>query len=261
MADFADLARLRDRKSILPPLAPGIELGVLDETDPAPLAAVADAEPQPISAFVCIIDYHGDSRLITCRRYEMIGESAYVGAICHSAGGYRQFRCDRIEVVSDATTGEVIGDGTFFGRFAVDSQRDRVPTWGLTSTRRATLVAGLNVLSFMARCDGCWHPLEGDIIEGFVCSMWLRKEWEGEPPIAEIVAHAHRLAPDSQAFFSALRLYAQSETSTRILRRAIGDLIAADGKICSNELQWGAEVDAFFNDFREEEFRRHFVDR
>jgi hypothetical protein len=100
----------------------------------------------------------------------------------------------------------------------------------------------------MARCDGHWHPLETPVIEKFVCSMWLRKEWPGDPPLDEIVAHSQRLAPDSETFFRALRHYAQSSTSTTILQRAIGDLIAADGVICSAEMSWGSEIDAFFRE-------------
>lgn len=258
MSDFADLARLTGRSSALPPLASEIRIAILED-DTAIEVEIADAEPQPISAFVCVIDYQGETRLITCRRYETIGENAYVGAYCHSARGYRQFRCDRIDAVFDARTGEAIGAGDYFERFAVDGHRERAPTWGLTASRRATLVAGLNVMAFMARCDGRWHPLESEPVEKFVCSMWLRKEWENEPPLDEIMVHAQRLAPDSQTFFSALRHYADSETSKRILCRAIGDLIAADGEICASEIQWGAEIDAFFRGYREAEFRRYFA--
>ena len=111
----------------------------------------------------------------------------------------------------------------------------------------------------MARCDGYWHPLESETIESFICTMWLRKEWDGDPPIADIVAHSQRLAPDSDIFFSALRAYALSETSTRIIRQAIGDLIAADGVICASEMHWGAEVDAFFKGYQEALFREYFV--
>lgn len=257
MGDFADLARFRGRESALPPIAASLRVGTS-----APTAAIDLDETtgtQPIAAFVCVIDYDGASRLITCRRYDTIGDLGYVGAVCHTAGGFRQFRCDRIECVYDASTGEELGNGAFFERFAVDSHRERTVTWGLSSSRRSTLVAGLNILAFMARCDGHWHPLETPIIESFVCSMWLRKEWEGDPPVHEIVAHAQRLAPDAAVFFSALRHYANSATSTRIIRRAVGDLIAADGLICENETQWGAEIDAFFHEYSEEQFRRYFL--
>jgi hypothetical protein len=246
MANFETLARWAGRSSALPPVAARFSLSVIEDPEAGAAPIDVDAEPHAIAAFVCIIEYEGEQRLITCRRYDIVGEFGYVGAICHAARGYRQFRCDRIQAVFDATTGEVLGDGHFFNRFDAQSRRERAPTWGLTPSRKATLVAGLNVLAFMARCDGHWHRLETTAIENFVCSMWLRKEWPGEPPLAEIVAHSQRLAPDSDTFFRALQHYAQSSSSTRVLRRSIGDLIAADGVICSAETTWGAEIDSFF---------------
>ena len=258
MAGFGDLSKWSGTTSALPPVTAVLILTELEDHGEQQPASAID-EPQPISAFVCIIDYDGDTRLITCRRYERIGELSYVGAICHAAKGYRQFRCDRIQSVYDVSTGELLGGGAYFERFALDSQRDRAPTWGLTPSHKSTLVAGLNILAFMARCDGHWHRLETDVIERFVCSMWLRKEWEGDPPVDEIVAHAQRLSPDADIFFKSLRHYASSATSTRLICRAIGDLIAADGVICSSEASWATEIDAFFGEYREEEFSKVFA--
>lgn len=258
MASFQDLARFTGRTSALPPIAAGVRVKVSEN---GPVEFEPEGEPQPISAFVCIIEYQGEARLITCRRYERIGEQAYVGAICHAARGYRQFRCDRIANVFDATTGEVIGDGAFFGRFSTDSERERAPTWGLASHRRALLVGGLNILAFMARCDGHWHPLEAEVIESFTCSLWLQSEWEGEPELEEIVAHSQRLSPDADAFFKALKLYAQNDRAARIMKRAVGNLIAADGEICAKEMEWGAEIEAFFRDYKEQLFSEHFQNR
>ncbi|OAN63632.1 hypothetical protein A7X12_19465 [Sphingomonas sp. TDK1] len=258
MTDFANIARWASHRSALPPVTPTLIIDAVPLDPDRDLPAIGAAEPQPISAFVCIIEYEGNTRLITCRRFDRIGEAVYVGAICHSARAYRQFRSDRVSAVYDAATGEVLGDGSYFERFSVDSQRERAATWNLSPARKATLVAGLNVLAFMARCDGYWHPLEADVVEGFICSMWLRKEWEGEPPLADIVAHAQRLSPDANTFFHALRHYAGSRTSTRILCGAVSDLITADGVICSSEARWGAEIDAFLRDYREDEFERYF---
>lgn len=211
---------------------------VVEEPPPA-------AELDPITAFVCVIEYVGDARLITCRRYDIVGEHGYVGAICSTANGYRQFRTDRIAYVADAYTGEVIGDGSYFARFEPRSVRDRAPTWGLIPSQKATLVAGLNVLSFMAHCDGQWHPLETEPVERFICSMWLRKEWPGDPPIDEILAHSRRLAPDADTFFRALNCYAKSASSSAVLRRAVGDLVSADGVICGDEVNWSTELTGY----------------
>jgi hypothetical protein len=256
MAILKQLSRWAAYKTALPPVSADVQLTVVSTEESVAVQEPVDLEPQPISAFACIIDYAGESRLITCRRYDVIGPIGYVGAICHSAGGYRQFRCDRIETVSDASTGETLGDGSYFSRFAMNSQREVVPAWGLSPSRRATLVAGLNAMAFMARCDGHWHELETEVVERFVCSMWLRKEWEGDPPMSEIVAHARRLAPDAETFMKSLRCYANSTTSTQILKRMVSDLIAADGVICADEMNWGGELEAFFRDYRDEEFDR-----
>lgn len=259
MAEFGDLLRLADRTSALPPVASIFSLARIEDEDVGQAQIGDSGELQPISAYVCIIEYEGNQRLITCRRYDMIGDTGYVGAICHCAGGYRQFRCDRIQSVFDPATGEALGDGSYFNRFEPESRRERSPSWGLTSSRKATLVAGMNVLAFMARCDGYWHPLESEPLEKFICSMWLRKEWPGDPPIDEIMTHAQRLSPDAETFFRGLRHYAQSSTSTQLLRRAVGDLIAADGIVCSAEANWGAEIETFFREYDEDEFRRLFL--
>ena len=231
-----------NREASLPPLGLVISFAGRDEPDtivPEPL----DQAPHSISGLVCIIDYAGETRLITGRRYDLIGDKAYVGAVCHTAGGYRQFRCDRIDAVMDAYSGEVLGNGSYFDQFEIDGRRERAPSWGLTPGRKRLLVSGLNVLAFMARCDGRWHPLETEPIERFVCSLWLRKEWPGEPPISDILSHAQRLAPDSDVFFRSLTPFVGSTTSMSLLRRAVAELIEADGIVCSSEFNWARELD------------------
>lgn len=256
MTTLGNLARLGGRSSAVPPLPPGIELD--EVADDEEVASSPPDTPQPISAYVCIIEYKNAMRRIICRRYERRGTLAYVGAICEKVNRYKQFRCDRIAGVFDARSGEMLGDGSFFARFAVDAELDPTSGWGLPRADRTLLTAGLNILAFMARCDGVWHPLEAEVIDSFVCSLWLRSEWAGDPPIPEIVGHSQRLAPNADDFFAALRLYTQNERAGRIIRRAVGDLIAADGLICDKELEWGAEIDRFFRDYDDVTFEREF---
>ena len=205
----------------------------------------SDDEPQSIAGFMCVIEYTDVSgvlteRLITCRCYDLRGDVGYVGAV--SANGYGQFRTDRISAVSDLQTGETLGDGTYFRRFSVGSFSDAVETFGLPPGRKAHLVAGLNILAFVARCDGYWHPLESEPIENFVCSLWLQKEWDGDPPIQEIMAHAQRIAPDGQVFLKSINHYKQSSTSSRLISRAVEQVIAADGRICDAEHSLAMEL-------------------
>lgn len=236
---------------VIAPVPANLHIESIQDVEVTSLPHDGTGEPQVIAGFACLIDYDGGTRPIVCRRLDIIGSVGYVGAICHAARGYRQFRTDRIVTVYDAITGEVVGDGSFFTRFQVDSTRERATNWGLSPSQKATLVAGLNVLSFMARCDGRWHPLEREPVEAFVCSMWLRKEWPNEPPIHEIVDHAERLAPDAETFFRGLAHYSHSSTSTMILRRAVASLIEADGIIAEAEFEWGAAFDSFFHELDE----------
>lgn len=239
MSDWS--ASLRRRGAVAPPLALTIDVA---ECSPEMPAAPADSpltELEPISGFTCVIEYGDAQRLISCRSYKLRGDHSYIGAICLKASGYRDFRTDRITAVIEPQTGEVLGGRDYFARFAFDDRSDAATTWGLPKSGAATLAAGLNVLAFMAHCDGRWHPLESEPVERFVCSLWLRCEWESDPPLAEIMAHAQRLSPDGETFLASIDHYARSEACSRVLRQAVTDLIAADGVICDQEFNWGTE--------------------
>jgi len=255
---LASFERLLKLNAVAAPVPANLNIHSIEDPEVVPPPPIPAGELEPISGFACYIDYDDATRPIVCRRFDVIGNVGYVGAICHAAKGYRQFRTDRILAVYDAISGEAVGDGDFFRRFEVDSTRERAPTWGLSPSQKATLVAGLNVLSFMARCDGRWHPLESQPIEAFVCSMWLRKEWSNEPPIGEILHHAERLTPDSETFFRGLSHYAQSSTSTTVLRRAVAALIEADGVIADAEFEWGMKFDSFFHE-RDEQLMKELA--
>src|SRR5204862_21670 len=118
-------------------------------------------------------------------------------------------------------------------------------------SRQQHLLAGLNILAFIARCDGEWHPLEGEAIADFVTAIWIQKEWDGQPPIERIVAHAQRLAPDGSIFGAALRNFIRSSNSARILRQAMVRVIEADGRITPEEFEWAVEIDAMISENRE----------
>jgi hypothetical protein len=236
------------RTSAIPPLAASfqIEACAPETHDEGDLAVVESLEP--IAGFTCVIEYAGAHRLISCRRFKTRGKFGYVGAICLTASGYREFRTDRIGYVFDPQSGEILGEQDYFSRFSIDEHREAQPVWGLTPSRRATLVAGLNILAFMARCDGQWHPLETQPVEDFICALWIRREWEGEPPLDEILAHARRLSPDSSTFFKSIENYARSRTRSKILRKAVSDLIAADGVVCDAEFDWARQFSEYLTE-------------
>lgn len=216
--------------------------------------------PQSIAGFICRIDYtnakgEATHRVIQCRSIKVQDRVALVGAICVSSHAHKHFRCDRISEVFDALTGESLGDGSFFKQFVVGEHKQSKSNWNTTSQRKSLIVAGLNVLSFMARCDGRWHPLEEQVIEDFVCALWLKKGWENSPPMDEVLAHARRLAPDGAVFRSAIRQYAHSNGSGQVLSRFVQRIIAADGVICDEEHRWATEFADALEEARAEERR------
>lgn len=248
---------LRVGQGILPPTSTGLSLHPIADVKVESTAPAIGDEPQPIAGFLCVIEYSGEHRLITCRRYDVKGDMHYVGAICHSAGGYRQFRGDRIASVCDAQTGEVIGDGSYFSKFAPATQGEAKPQWGLTRGQQRTLTSGLNILAFMARCDGQWHPLEDDPIEQFTTSLWLQREWPGEPPMEDIIFFARRLAPDAGVFFSSLKPFVRGEAAGRLIRRAVNAMISADGIITAEEHRWVVEFTDHLEDLEAAEFSQY----
>lgn len=243
-------------------LPPGLEDGIQFEEIETVELLEAPVIPQSIAGFICRIDYtnakgEATNRVIQCRSIKVQDRVAMVGAICVSSHAHKHFRCDRISEVFDALTGESLGNGSFFKQFVVGEHKQSKSNWNTTSQRKSLIVAGLNVLSFMARCDGRWHPLEEQVIEDFVCALWLKKGWENSPPMDEVLAHARRLAPDGTVFRSAIRQYAHSNGSGQVLSRFVQRIIAADGVICDEEHRWATE----FADALEEARAEERVDR
>lgn len=222
----------------------------LEVEDDAPVIA-APTELEPIAGYSCLISYASASgapseRQISCSRLELSGGVSYLRAHCHLRGKQRVFRIDRIVEVVDLHTGEVTQDATsFFGRFVIGFQTESAYHWGLSPKQRVDLVAALNVLAFLARVDGRFHPREAAAIEAFACGYWMRAELRGDPPINDIVAYADRLKPDAEIFYVALERAAGQPTIRAMLPRAIVAVIEADGVITPEEHRYAQRVSDF----------------
>lgn len=208
---------------------------------------------ESVSGFTCVIAYRnakgeGSRRQVTCIRLEEAAETLYLRAYCHSKTQNRRFRLDRVEAVADVHTGEIVADDAveYFARFKVGHRQTTKLGWGLSFKRKADLLAGMNALVFMARCDREYHPAEHDEIERFVCSYWLREELSGEPPIDDILAHAKRLSPDPEVFFASLMRCHDRPSIAPIIRRSIQSVVEADGRVHDKEFYWGNAVDDYF---------------
>lgn len=209
-------------------------------------------EAQELSGAACIIHYSDSrgqlsQRRVTCQRLDQAKEQLYLHAWCHERAAHRMFRTDRISVVIDIITGEIFEPGAiFFANFQPSSTSAAGITWGLSVKHRADLLAALNVLTFLANCDKDWHPAERERIEQFVTSFWIRGEFRHDPPMDAIMARADRMAPDAETFYVSLDRCGRQPLIAPSIQRAIGDVIAADGRIHEHEFYWGQQVDAYF---------------
>jgi hypothetical protein len=160
----------------------------------------------------------------------------------------RQFKVERVSAIADVHTGELISEDAkaYFTQFLVDHHQQSQIGWGLSVMQRADLLAGLNVLVFMARCDKDWHPLERDEIERFITAYWLRHEIAAELPLDDILNHVARLSPDPEVFYVSLTRCAERPALVPVLRRSLQSVIDADGHVHENEFYWGRAVDDFF---------------
>ena len=260
---FVDLWNsVRGRHGPVPrPVALSIELP--EEDEPESLVVIGEGVPagplDAVSGFSCVIAYRDgrgrpSQRRITCIRLERAGDLTYVRAYCHERQMQRQFRTDRIEAVCDLHTAEMVADdgANFFSRFQVDHEQETSLSWGLSVQQKQDLVAGLNALVFMARCDSEWHEAEQEAIERFVTSYWIRNELSGEPPIEVIMAHASRIAPDPEVFYMSLSRCSERPALALVIRRAIQMVIEADERIHEREFYWGSAVDDYFRQLAQE---------
>lgn len=230
----------------------GIELAVpeFDDTD--------DADPvdtiETVGGLSVIIEYsdsrgNSSQRLITCRKMVVRAGKDYINAYCHHRGAPRSFRIDRITDVFDAKTGESLSPAqAFFAGFEPDKVATSGLSWGLSVGRRADLIALLNALVFIARCDKDFHSNERQSLEKALTAFWLRLEIAGDPDFEDILEYADKLAPDGETFWVAMHRFKEDPDLESIFARSSNDLIQADGVIHENEAYWSMEIADFFAD-------------
>ncbi|MEO1729110.1 MAG: WYL domain-containing protein [Pseudomonadota bacterium] len=245
MLTWAVRPKLHDRFS-------DIELSVpeFDETDDADAIDAVDT----VGGLSVVIEYsdsrgNSSQRLITCRKLVVRAGKEYINAFCHHRKSPRSFRVDRITDIFDANTGESLSPAqAFFAGFEPDNVANSGLSWGLSVGRRADLIAMLNALVFIARCDKDFHPSERDSIEQALTSFWLRLEIAGDPDFTDILEYADRLAPDGETFWVAMHRFREDPDLESIFIRQSNALIEADGVINESEAYWSTEIVDFFSD-------------
>lgn len=225
-----------------------------DEADDGPDDVTPEWEAQSITGRTFVLSYvdskrQPSERLVLCRRLSEKAGTLYLDAYCYVRERPRSFRAERIVSLIDHESGEVHAPGLdYLSLFLPDATSSSPFHYGLHPRQYADLNAALNVLAFMARCDGKWHPLEATAIVEFAASYWLRAEVAAELDEQEVVRHAARLAPDAAAFWVSLSRCASNPILNPMIRRHVASVIDADGVHHPLETYWGMEIDRFMRE-------------
>ncbi|MBF0325548.1 MAG: WYL domain-containing protein [Alphaproteobacteria bacterium] len=178
------------------------------------------------------IVYQGASGQETRRRITVSslvsrGDAVLVNAWCHERQAFRQFRLDRIGEVVVLATGEVFDDAAAF----FDGLHGRDPT--------AEALAGcrhsLQILAYLARCDGHLHPDEQEQIIDFILSTAPDPSCLDE---VRLRRHVAALYPDPATYAKALRaLRLSGGDQVRRLGRYVQRVLDADGILDDAEFE------------------------
>ncbi len=207
-----------------------------------------------LSGLSLVLEYENSKRersqrIVTCRQFSIEAGKEYLKAYCHHREAIRTFRIDRIVEIFDPATGECLSPvQSFFARYQPDKIAASGLSWGLSVGRRADLIALLNALVFVARCDKEYHPAERACLEKALTGFWLRFEILGDPDFDEILAYADRLAPDGEIFWAAMQRFAEDLMLANLFKRQAQMLIEADGIVLREEAYWLLEIGEFLGD-------------
>lgn len=207
-----------------------------------------------LSGLALVIEYENSKkeksqRVVTCRQLTVEAKKEYLKAYCHHRKAIRTFRLDRVIDIFDPLTGESLSPvQAFFSQYSPDKITKSGLSWGMSVAQRADLIALLNALVFLARCDREFHPAEHRCLEEALTNFWLRMEISGDPDFEDILRYCERLSPDGETFWIALSRFREEPVLEGIFKRHARLLIEADGIIRQEEAYWSFEIEEFFSE-------------
>lgn len=232
------MARAVAGKRVVPEMPPGRTAILPPEDDDDAERGQADSEPSTLALFLVYENAKRErsERRVTVR--QVVGDPpTTLVCFCHERHAARSFRVDRIVEVYDAHSGEVL-DALGLRDLLVAARLPRIDP----VLRRA-----VNVLVFLARCDGRMVAGERDAIDDALASWCLR--FGGDDGACEqAVRLARRVAPDADDFLIGLRSMAKDPRAPQLarwLRGAASEVIDADGSHHAKEIEWAGELNGF----------------
>lgn len=222
-------------RRVVPPVPEGYEAKIAADEPDENHGPVEGDEASGLSYF---LKYSGGSiseRRVTIKRLQVEGgEVKAILGHCHERQAIRLFRTDRIEHAVDMATGEVLSSPSLCAAL----MNRGIPV------AEQRLAAMIRILVFMAKCDGSAVDSEWEAID-LSMSRLCRCLMDDDRQVEELLQDARRLAPDGQDFMRALRGLTKTRLPARMheeLRRAIGAVIDADGRLHAEEVRWAVEA-------------------
>ena len=231
-------ARAADVSLPEPPLPPGYAIDVATPIEEESAPVLPPLAGDAVDGIGCVFgmlyaDPQGRVtwRRITVRGLARDGDDIAFRAYCHERHAPLQFRASGIQELINLKTGSAIeGPAAYFARFLSDD-----PTF------QAIRHCGpaLQLLTFMARCDGHEAPGERDIIVAYIRESCTDSRLEE----ATLRRHLTTLHPDEEAFQVALAaLEAMTvNDAARIVDYAIR-IVESDGHTDPREARWLEDI-------------------
>lgn len=156
---------------------------------------------------------------------------------CHKRNAERTFRADRIHELTHMGTGEIFADAQVFLAGLVGASP-------VSKTLRAAMPS-LQVLAFLAWCDGDFHKRERAVIE-----EWAARFVKDKPEADRVEAHADlakfMAAPfeDTQAFYTAIDRFEKGDIEDlKALISTVRHIVDADDRLANEEFSWLLEME------------------
>lgn len=219
-----------------------IRLPKEDEDHDVDKADLASDEPAGTAWFIIYEGSNGDDseRRITIRNVVQTGEILYINAFCHERSALRKFRLDRIIEATDLATGEVLTEyPDLLSNFTKLLPKDAD---GITHAVLREAKHALNILAFLSRCDGQYHPAEEDVIFKYIADEFFDREIDE----SLVIKHVRKLYPDHDTYLTSIRaIYPfKGEKYLKKVVRYGAQLIAADEVIMDEEFQHQQELES-----------------
>jgi len=219
----------------------------IEDADDLLLEGLYDSRDDVLVAIAMAIDYvdaegQESRRRVTVHRVQEQPNDLLLACYCHERRAPRHFKGSQIRAIFDPDTGQMVDERSAIAEH-LSALRSLLPgSVAFAGNEPAAAVrAAINVLLFLARCDGHEHPEETTVLLDFM-------DYHAAPPGLDTTAAEallRRLHPDPILFENSLALLERKSPSMlTMVARSARRLVDADGRIVPEEVEFGRLLDA-----------------